>query len=65
MKQTIQVDVKGAIYDNRIRRMVEQRFNCFCTNNKVGKTLCVDNGEIQFIIPMQDLIKYFVENNQC
>lgn len=62
---SVQRSVKGAKYDTRIKRMTEQNYNCYITNNKISKTLCVDDGEIQFIIPMQDLIKYFVENNQC
>lgn len=28
------------------------------TNDKVGKTLSVDNGTIQFIIPMDEITKY-------
>lgn len=59
---SVQRRIKGAKYDFRIKRMTEQNYNCFITNNKISKTLCIDDGEIQFIIPMEEIAKYFQDN---
>ena len=32
---------------------------CICTNDERGKTLSIDNGTIQFSIPMEQILPYF------
>lgn len=39
--------------------MLEKELHVLITNDSVGKTLSVDNGTIQFTIPMDDII-YFL-----
>ena len=54
-----EIKVIGAEY-NGITNMVDlKELNCICTNDKHGKTLSIDNGIIQFSIPMDALIKFF------
>lgn len=33
------------------------------TNDSKGKTLSIDNGEIQFSIPMEIILHYFVDES--
>ena len=38
--------------------MIETTLHVLITNDSIGKTLSVDNGTIQFTIPMDNIIKY-------
>lgn len=38
--------------------MIEAPLHVLITNDSIGKTLSVDNGTIQFTIPMDDIVKY-------
>lgn len=36
-----------------------RKLHCICTNDERGKTLSIDNGSIQFSIPMDQILPYF------
>lgn len=48
--------VKGL--QNSLLGMRDVDLHSIVTNDKVGKTLSVNNGTIQFIIPMDEIAKY-------
>jgi hypothetical protein len=54
-----EIRVTGTVYDDRTRKFNFQRLRCICTNDEKGKTLSVDNGAIQFSIPMELIAPYF------
>lgn len=37
---------------------VEKALHVIVTNDEMGKTLSIDNGTIQFTIPMEEIIAY-------
>lgn len=57
-----EVEVYGIVYLDQSGKFYPQKFRCICTNDKKGKTLSIDNGALQFSVPMDDLAKYFTED---
>ena len=55
-----EIRIVGCVYDANIKRLTKQEFTCYCTNNRLGKTLSVCNGALQFTIPFDELSKYFI-----
>lgn len=53
-----QVVVKGGEYNDITGNLVIKELSVIITNDDKGKTLSVDNGVIQFSIPMDKLMKY-------
>ena len=39
-------------------RITNKMFECLITNDDVGKTLSINNGEIEFLIPFEPIEKY-------
>jgi hypothetical protein len=54
-----EVNVKGAVYNAISDRVSACNFRVLCTNDENGKTLSIDNGHLQFSIPMEEVAKYF------
>lgn len=54
-----EIKVKGFEYNDIKGTMQIKELTCICTNDERGKTLSVDNGIIQFSIPMETIAKYF------
>lgn len=52
-----EVKVKGAVLLMDIASV--QELTCIITNDEQGKTLSIDNDNIQFTIPFEPLEKYF------
>ena len=51
--------VKGIEYNDVMNKARFKELRVICTNDEKGKTLSVDNGIIQFSIPMEDIIECF------
>ena len=51
--------VRGFIYIESGNRLATQELRVICTNDEKGKTLSIDNGVIQFSIPMEAVIECF------
>lgn len=54
-----EIKVRGCEYNDIKGTMQIKELTCICTNDERGKTLSVDNGIIQFTIPMETIAKYF------
>jgi hypothetical protein len=54
-----EITVRGAEYNDINGTLQVKNLTCICTNDSKGKTLSIDNGIIQFSIPMEEIIKYF------
>lgn len=53
------ISLKGTVYNGISGTMSRSNLNVICTNDEEGKTLSIDNGHLQFSIPMEDITKYF------
>ena len=53
-----EIKVKGI--QNSPMGMTETQLHVLITNDSIGKTLRVDNGTIQFTLPMDDIVKYLI-----
>ena len=51
--------IKGTEYNDISRKLQIKNLRVICTNDEKGKTLSLDNGIIQFSIPMEDIIECF------
>lgn len=51
--------VRGCEYNDLTGKLEIKTLNVICTNDNKGKTLSVDNGIVQFSIPMEEIIKCF------
>lgn len=51
--------VSGAVYNDKDRTITKQKLNVICTNDELGKSISIDNGEIQFTIPFDYLLEIF------
>lgn len=56
------VMVDGIIYFAQTEKFYPLKLRCICTNDSKGKTLSIDDGAMQYSVPMDDLIKYFTED---
>lgn len=54
-----EIKIRGAEYNNITKELKIKELTCICTNDEQGKTLSIDNGIIQFSVPVDSLIKYF------
>lgn len=56
-----EIRVYGIEYDDsrKIGKVRQVQLCCICSNDEHGKTLSVDNGVIQFCIPMEQVAKCF------
>lgn len=50
---------RGFEYNDVERKLKVVDFTVICTNDEGGKTLSVDNGQVQFSIPMDKIAKVF------
>ena len=57
-----EVYVKGTVYNDASGSLRVCTFRVLCANDEKGKTLSIDNGHLQFSIPMEDIVKYFEGN---
>lgn len=57
-----EVNVKGTVYNDASQQLRTCNLRVICTNDEKGKTLSIDNGLLQFSVPMEDIIKYFEGN---
>lgn len=57
-----EVNVKGLVYNDASQQIRSCNFRVICTNDEKGKTLSIDNGLLQFSIPMETITKYFEGN---
>lgn len=49
--------VDGLVYDGKTS-MRREKLNVRMINDKLGKTLSIDNGNMQFIIPLEPIEKF-------
>ena len=54
-----EIIVRGTCYIDGLNRLAIQPLRCICTNDEKGKTLSIDNGTIQFSIPMEQIMPCF------
>ena len=54
-----EIIVKGTTYIDGYNKFSIGNLRCICTNDEKGKTLSIDNGLIQFSIPMEAIIECF------
>jgi hypothetical protein len=54
-----EVIVRGTVYFDGLGRVNVQNLRCICTNDEKGKTLSIDNGAIQFSVPMEEIGEIF------
>lgn len=54
-----EINVKGLVYNDASQMLSRCNLRVLCTNDEKGKTLSIDNGHLQFSIPMEDIAKYF------
>lgn len=52
------VTVTGFVYDDEKRTAEAQRLECIITNDRIGKTLSINDGKKQFTIPFEAIEKY-------
>lgn len=57
-----EVNVKGLVYNDASQQIRSCNLRVICTNDEKGKTLSIDNGLLQFTIPMEAIAKYFEGN---
>ena len=53
-----EVLVVGMYYNDTFREMCAKRFRCIISNDEQGKTLSIDDGEVQFTIPFEPIAKF-------
>lgn len=53
-----EINVPGFVYNDRTRKFKPECLRCIITNDEIGKTLSIDNNEIQFTIPFESIEKY-------
>ena len=53
-----EIIVRGMVYDGDSKITV-MGLRCICTNDEKGKTLSIDDGNIQFTIPFEALAECF------
>lgn len=58
-RKSKEVYVKGTVYNDASGSLRVCTFRVLCTNDEEGKQLSIDNGHLQFSIPMEDIAKYF------
>lgn len=56
-----EIKVNGVFYDGKTSFAPIQLY-CICTNDENGKTLSIDNGNIQFSIPFEAVEECFKGN---
>lgn len=54
--EMVVVNVKGLKIDEKSAKRTKLR--CMISNNKIGKTLSIDDGKTQFTIPFEAVEKY-------
>lgn len=54
-----EVAVQGFEARPNERKFIVRTLWAICSNDEQGKSLSVNNGEIQFTIPMDDITKFF------
>lgn len=61
MKKTIKnkhVSVVGNVTGKNMPVLCPAKLECIITNDEIGKTLSINNGEIQFTIPFEPIERY-------
>lgn len=53
-----EVIVNGMVYDDKKDRISFEQLRVFITNDERGKTVSIDNGELQFTVPFDNLVKF-------
>ena len=51
------IEVKGFHYNERLQIIKPENFVVRVSNDSIGKTLSIENGTIQFIIPFEPVEK--------
>ncbi|MBR2070418.1 MAG: hypothetical protein IJ981_03225 [Clostridia bacterium] len=54
-----EIKVVGIEFNLSENKVYKKPLYCICSNDEQGKSLSVDNGEIQFTIPMDEIAKCF------
>lgn len=52
------VRVDGGVNVSGSPFMVPKTFDCIITNDEIGKTLSINDGNVQFIIPFEPIERY-------
>ena len=54
-----EVIVRGTVYIDGYNKVSVGNLRCICTNDEKGKTLSIDNGLIQYSVPMEEIGEIF------
>ena len=52
------VKVEGFVYDDETRLFSKKPLECIISNDRLGKTLSINDGKNQFTIPFEAVEKY-------
>ena len=55
-----EVIVNGIVHDGKKDRISFEQLRVIITNNERGKTVSIDNGELQFTVPFDNLVKFLI-----
>lgn len=56
--KNLHVRVDGGVNVSGSPFMVPKTFDCTITNDEIGKTLSINDGNVQFIIPFEPIERY-------
>ena len=54
-----EIEVTGIEYNTKTYKAFVKTLYCICSNDEHGKSLSIDNGEIQFTIPFEAIEECF------
>lgn len=52
------ISVEGGVFYGGIGKMEKQKLTCIITNDERGKTLSINDGVVQFTIPVEPIERY-------
>ena len=55
-----EVIVNGIVYDGKKDRSSFEQLCVIITNDERGKTVSIDNGELQFTVPFDNIVKFLI-----
>lgn len=56
--KNLHVHVSGGVNASGSAFLVPKMFDCIITNDEIGKTLSINDGNVQFTIPFEPLERY-------
>lgn len=56
--KNLHVRVSGGVNVSGSSFLAPKMFDCIITNDEIGKTLSINDGNVQFIIPFEPIERY-------